>query len=313
MVTGVAMLLGLCAVSIQLLMRLNADGQARYARPSALERLARQLRDDAHASETAQIAGRRQSSRTAARPAAVFEPDHTSSTSPATDRRGPDRVRAGKMVRHEAIALARGASRAVRAPRRRLAPAGGRLVLDRPAARARPNRPGRSRWWLTGQGSRGVHRGRKGTASRDDRRRAVRPSRGLTVVAVLVCLIIVTLISGAVLKVELAQRELARARSTGFRPSGSPSRGPSGRSPGSPSIATTPARPGHSPPPSLGHGEACTAGRAARQRPGHRRPGHDRRRARARQRQPNRRRDPRSRPTIPSMPRCRAQSKEIMI
>jgi hypothetical protein len=43
------------------------------------------------------------------------------------------------------------------------------------------------------------------------KKRAVKPSRGMTVVAVLVCLIIVTLISGAVLKVGLAQRELARA------------------------------------------------------------------------------------------------------
>jgi Tfp pilus assembly protein PilX len=39
-----------------------------------------------------------------------------------------------------------------------------------------------------------------------------KPSRGMTVVAVLVCLIIVTLISGAVLKVNVAQRELARSQ-----------------------------------------------------------------------------------------------------
>jgi type II secretory pathway component PulK len=38
------------------------------------------------------------------------------------------------------------------------------------------------------------------------------PSRGMTVVAVLVCLIIVTLISGAALKVSIAQRELARSQ-----------------------------------------------------------------------------------------------------
>jgi type II secretory pathway pseudopilin PulG len=42
--------------------------------------------------------------------------------------------------------------------------------------------------------------------------RARKPSRGMTVVAVLVCLIIVTLISGAVLKVSVAQRELARSQ-----------------------------------------------------------------------------------------------------
>jgi Tfp pilus assembly protein PilX len=42
--------------------------------------------------------------------------------------------------------------------------------------------------------------------------RTKKPSRGMTVVAVLVCLIIVTLISGAVLKVSVAQRELARSQ-----------------------------------------------------------------------------------------------------
>ena len=42
--------------------------------------------------------------------------------------------------------------------------------------------------------------------------RSKQPSRGMTVVAVLVCLIIVTLISGAVLKVSVAQRELARSQ-----------------------------------------------------------------------------------------------------
>ncbi len=39
-----------------------------------------------------------------------------------------------------------------------------------------------------------------------------RSSRGLTVVVVLVCLIIITLVSGAVLKIGLAQRELAHAQ-----------------------------------------------------------------------------------------------------
>jgi Tfp pilus assembly protein PilX len=43
-------------------------------------------------------------------------------------------------------------------------------------------------------------------------RRTARSSRGLTVVAVLVCLIIITLVSGSVLKIGLAQRELARAQ-----------------------------------------------------------------------------------------------------
>ena len=41
--------------------------------------------------------------------------------------------------------------------------------------------------------------------------RAGKPSRGMTVVAVLVCLIILTMISGAILKVSVARRELARS------------------------------------------------------------------------------------------------------
>jgi type II secretory pathway component PulK len=43
-------------------------------------------------------------------------------------------------------------------------------------------------------------------------KKTVSSSRGLTVVAVLVCLIIITLVSGTVLKIGLAQRELARAQ-----------------------------------------------------------------------------------------------------
>jgi type II secretory pathway component PulK len=42
--------------------------------------------------------------------------------------------------------------------------------------------------------------------------RAKNTSRGMTVVAVLVCLVIITLVSGAVLKVSLAQRELTRSQ-----------------------------------------------------------------------------------------------------
>jgi Tfp pilus assembly protein PilV len=42
--------------------------------------------------------------------------------------------------------------------------------------------------------------------------RTARPSRGMTVVAMLVCLIILTMVSGAILKVSVAHRELARAQ-----------------------------------------------------------------------------------------------------
>jgi type II secretory pathway pseudopilin PulG len=53
--TGVATLLGLCAVTLQLLLRLNADGQSRRAAASALERLASQFRTDVHAADTVQL------------------------------------------------------------------------------------------------------------------------------------------------------------------------------------------------------------------------------------------------------------------
>ena len=53
--TGVAAMLALCALTIQLLMRLNDDGHARLTAAVSLERLARQIRQDAHASDTAQL------------------------------------------------------------------------------------------------------------------------------------------------------------------------------------------------------------------------------------------------------------------
>jgi hypothetical protein len=42
--------------------------------------------------------------------------------------------------------------------------------------------------------------------------RTARPRRGLTTIAVMICLLIITLISGALLKVGLAQRDMSRER-----------------------------------------------------------------------------------------------------
>jgi type II secretory pathway pseudopilin PulG len=42
--------------------------------------------------------------------------------------------------------------------------------------------------------------------------RAVKKSRGMTVVAVIVCLIIITMVSGAALKISLARRNLVRSQ-----------------------------------------------------------------------------------------------------
>ena len=125
MVTGVAMLLGLCAVSIQLLMRLNADVQGRYGAAVALERLARQLRDDAHASETAQIAADQKTAGKAGACAWCSSPIMSSSTSSGDGGVVRTESRAGKVVRHETYALPAGPACAVRASRRSIAPAGG--------------------------------------------------------------------------------------------------------------------------------------------------------------------------------------------
>ena len=53
--TGVATLLGLCAVTLQLLLRVNADGQSRLGAATALDRLASQFRADVHAADSAQL------------------------------------------------------------------------------------------------------------------------------------------------------------------------------------------------------------------------------------------------------------------
>jgi type II secretory pathway component PulJ len=53
--TGVATLLGLCAVTLQLLLRLNADSQSRLAAATVLERLASQFRADVHAADNVQL------------------------------------------------------------------------------------------------------------------------------------------------------------------------------------------------------------------------------------------------------------------
>jgi hypothetical protein len=67
--SGVAIVLGLCAVTIQLLFRLNADGHARLSASASFARLAGQFRSDVHACEgavlvPAAMAGERRSRET---------------------------------------------------------------------------------------------------------------------------------------------------------------------------------------------------------------------------------------------------------
>ncbi len=54
-VTGVTLLIGMCAVTIQLLFRVNAASQDRLNRAMVDDRISRQLRDDVHRSQRALI------------------------------------------------------------------------------------------------------------------------------------------------------------------------------------------------------------------------------------------------------------------
>jgi len=105
LITGVAMMLGLCAISLQLLMQLNADGQARLRGAMALERLSRQLRDDVHGCEAAQLAA---DLKTPVKPAGLrltMEPDHSVTYEVRDGSVVRDESRAGKTVRHESYSL----------------------------------------------------------------------------------------------------------------------------------------------------------------------------------------------------------------
>jgi prepilin-type N-terminal cleavage/methylation domain-containing protein len=53
-ISGLAVLLGLCAVTIQLLMCVSADAQARRSHAAALGRLAEQFREDVHGCDDAE-------------------------------------------------------------------------------------------------------------------------------------------------------------------------------------------------------------------------------------------------------------------
>jgi hypothetical protein len=106
--TGVAMLLGLCAVSIQILMRLNSDGMARYAAASSFERLGRQLRHDVHASKNASVPTNLQAADKRLTLRLALEAGH--GIAYAIDDGGVVRTESqgDKVVHHEAFALARG-------------------------------------------------------------------------------------------------------------------------------------------------------------------------------------------------------------
>jgi hypothetical protein len=107
-ITGVAMMLGLCAVSIQILLRLSADGMSRYGAAVAIERLGRQVRTDAHASQTAEVAGDQKDSSKPGSLRLVLEPGHVVAYGPAAAAVVRTETRGGKVIRHESFALRRG-------------------------------------------------------------------------------------------------------------------------------------------------------------------------------------------------------------
>jgi hypothetical protein len=108
LVSGVSMMLGLCAVILQLLMQLNADGQSRLLGAVSLERLSRQLRDDVHACRKAELA--RDPKAPDRSPGLRLElgQDHSIVYEVGAGHVVRDESRAGKRIRHESFGLERG-------------------------------------------------------------------------------------------------------------------------------------------------------------------------------------------------------------
>ena len=109
LITCVAVMLGLCAVTIQLMLRLYVDGQARLSTSVMMERLARQLREDVHAGESARIepAVARGSNRRASLSLGL-EAGHAVTYKLLDGAIARDETLGGKNVRHESYSLPRG-------------------------------------------------------------------------------------------------------------------------------------------------------------------------------------------------------------
>jgi hypothetical protein len=139
-VSGVAMMLGLCAISLKLLIQLNADAQARLGTSRALERLAVQLRDDVHSCEAVELIPDPKTSTSTASLRLAMEPDHHVIYAVRDDGLVRDESRAGKPVRHESYSLPRGRvvlfAQRTEADHRLVA-----LIVTQPAGRSRTNPP----------------------------------------------------------------------------------------------------------------------------------------------------------------------------
>jgi hypothetical protein len=107
-ITGVAMMLGLCAISLRLLMQLNTDAHARLNGLRAFQRLSGQFRDDVHACQAAELDAGPASPAGPVALRLAIEPDHSIRYQVRDAWRVRDELRAGKTVRHESFALPRG-------------------------------------------------------------------------------------------------------------------------------------------------------------------------------------------------------------
>jgi type II secretory pathway component PulJ len=107
LMTAVAVVLGLCALTIQLLLRLNTDGQARYSASVTMMHLARQFRSDVRAGEAARLGASGGSGPKSESLFLSLGPEH----SVAYEPRGESVVRlesqSGNLTRHERYALPR--------------------------------------------------------------------------------------------------------------------------------------------------------------------------------------------------------------
>jgi hypothetical protein len=101
--SGLSVVLGLCALTIQLLMRVSADAQGRRSTSAALGRLAEQFREDVHGCDDVQI-----------RPSAELRLSRGPRVAITYTARDGSLKRvestAGQTSRHETYALERGSS-----------------------------------------------------------------------------------------------------------------------------------------------------------------------------------------------------------
>jgi hypothetical protein len=108
-ITCVGVVLGMSALTIQILLRVFSDSQARVSSSFVLERLARQLRADAHSSETARLDGD-PGNAPAQRASLKLNPEPGREVTYKVVERAVERDEtvSGKRMRHESFMLERG-------------------------------------------------------------------------------------------------------------------------------------------------------------------------------------------------------------